>query len=139
MPTVRLPPSLLSRRDELTRRASAITDDGVLDFKKRAQPESDVVVHRLRPACSINRHMRRWGGGVMRPFCPDGYVLVQEAVAGAALYWSLEEISALMNAAEAELAINNKPNDDTAALTSVQRLARALAPAPSISEGLRQQ
>src|SRR5262249_24778664 len=61
-------------------------------------------------------------------------------VLGAALCWSPEQTSALMDAAEAELAINKKPNDDTAALTPpVERLARALEPAASISDALRHQ
>jgi hypothetical protein len=54
----------------------------------------------------------------MRPFCPDGYVLVEEAIPNAALCWFPDQISALMHAAEAELAIN-KPNDDIDALTPV--------------------
>jgi hypothetical protein len=53
--------------------------------------------------------------------------------------WFPDEISALTNAAETELGIKKKPNDDVDALTPVESLARALAPAPSFSDGLRQQ
>jgi hypothetical protein len=75
----------------------------------------------------------------MKPFCPDGYALAEEAIKRAALCWFPEEISAFETAAEAELANNKRPDDDVDALTPVERLARALAPAPSFSDGLRQQ
>jgi len=79
------------------------------------------------------------GGRVMRPFCPDGYVLAQDAIGSAALSWFPDQTSAWINAAEAELGIKTKPNDNIDALTPVERLGRALASAPSVSGGLRQQ
>jgi hypothetical protein len=135
---IRLPPSLLSRSVELTRRFSAITDDGVLDFQKGAHvTTSSTTAVRLAPYLSGTEG--GGGGCVMRPFCPDGYLLAQEAVLNAALCWFPEEISALMTAAEAELAINKKANDDVGVVMPVEELARVLALAPSISDGLRRQ
>ena len=75
----------------------------------------------------------------MKPFCPDGYVWVQEAIERAALSWFAQQTTALENAVAGELAINSRPNGDLNALTPVEQLARALRPPPSISEGLRQQ
>jgi hypothetical protein len=72
-------------------------------------------------------------------FCPDGYVLAQEAIQRAGLCWFPEEISALEAAAANELALSNRPDADVKALTLVEQLARALAPVPSMSDGLRQQ
>ena len=48
----------------------------------------------------------------MKPFCPDGYVRVQEAIERAALSWFPQQTTALENAVAGELAINNRPNDD---------------------------
>ena len=75
----------------------------------------------------------------MKPFCPDGYVWVQEAIERAALSWFAQQTTALENAVAGELAINSRPNGDLNALTPVEQLARALRPPPSFSEGLRQQ
>ena len=76
------------------------------------------------------------GGGVMKSFCPDGYVGAQEVIERAALYWFAQQVGALETAAAAELAIHN---EDVAALTPVEKLARALGGQPLISEDLRQQ
>ena len=108
-------------------------DDGVVDKKARNR---GVTNRHLLPSGLL---IGTGGGVVMRPFCPDGYVLAQEVILSAALAWFPDEISALMNAAEAESEIKKKPNDDIDALTSVERLAGALALVPSISDGLRQQ
>jgi hypothetical protein len=72
-------------------------------------------------------------------FCPDGYVPVQEAIARAALCWFPEQMGALETASGAEIATNNKPDNNVDALTPVEKLARALRGPPSISAGLRQQ
>jgi len=69
-------------------------------------------------------------------FCPDGYVTVQEAIERSARYWFSEQMSALETATAGELA-NSK--DEFNALTSNEKVARALGGQPSISEGLRQQ
>ena len=75
----------------------------------------------------------------MRPFCPDGYVLAQGAIARAALFWFPEQMAAFETAVSGELASNNRANHAASALTPVEKLARALERQPSISSGLRQQ
>ena len=47
-------------------------------------------------------HTGRWGGGVMRPFCPDGYVLAQEAIERAARSWFAQQIAEVESAATSE-------------------------------------
>jgi hypothetical protein len=144
-----IPTSLTTRRDrvqagtdhEFTTQLAAVPMKAWYISNRRG-PELRSVAGHLTTAVRLPRahgHRRWWGSGVMRPFCPDGYVLAQEAILRAALCWFPEEISALEAAAANELALNNRPDADVNALTPVEHLARALEPAASFSDGLRQQ
>jgi hypothetical protein len=69
-------------------------------------------------------------------FCPDGYVTVREAIERAAECWFSEQMAALQTARADELA---KSQSEFDALTSMEKVSRALSGQPSISEGLLQQ
>ena len=115
----------------------------IYKFKRRG-PESRSVAGHLTIAVRLSTAPSKLhgggGGGEMKPFCPDGYVWVQEAIEqGSSILVCAADQRALENAVADELAINSRPNGDLNALTPVEQLARALRPPPSISEGLRQQ
>jgi hypothetical protein len=74
-----------------------------------------------------------------RPFCPHGYLTSQDAIERAARQWFPEEIAALNIAAARELAFSSKQNSQIQEPTSVEALARALAPQPTLSDTLQQQ
>ena len=98
----------------------------IYKFKRRG-PESRSVAGHLTIAVRLSTAPQvtwRWGGGEMKPFCPDGYVWVQEAIERAALSWFAQQTTALENAVADELAINSRPNGDLNALTPVEQLAR---------------
>jgi hypothetical protein len=74
----------------------------------------------------------------MTIFCPDGYVPVQEAIAGAALHWYLEQITTIETAVAAGSAIESKSSADINAITRLDALTRSLGRL-SVSEDLMQQ
>jgi hypothetical protein len=59
----------------------------------------------------------------MTSFCPDGYVLAEEAIERASLCWFPEQISAVETAAAAELTNSKNAKDTSNALTPIERLA----------------
>ena len=65
----------------------AAANNGVVYLQKGEGPQSRSVAGHLTTAVRLPRarsHTWRWGGGVMTLFCPEGYVPVQVAIAGAA-------------------------------------------------------
>ena len=79
-----------------------MANDGMVYFKKRAGPSRGLSPDTSPPPSGwprANSHRWRWGGGVMRPFCPDGYVWAQEAIERAALFWFAEQIDCARDAA----------------------------------------
>ena len=85
-----------------------MANDGMV-YLKNARADRGLSPDTSPPPSGLpraNSHTWRWGGGVMRPFCPDGYVLAQGAIARAALFWFPEQIAAFETAVSGELASN---------------------------------